>query len=216
MTDEHKDKRFNDIYKNIPLEEIPWNSVQPPELLVELVEGGSVNPDKALDLGCGLGNYAIWLAEKGFEVVGIDGSPTAIKIAKKNARKKKVKCKFLVADLTGRWPDLGKPFDFVYDWGLLHHIMPENRDKFVENVHDCLKAGGKYLSMCFNEKDTAFEGTGKYRQTKLGTAVYLSSEKELRVTFGRFFNIIDFRVLEVSGKFMTHIFNYCFMKRIEC
>jgi SAM-dependent methyltransferase len=261
MSDKQMYEHFEEIYKGGSPGEIPWNSVQPPELLVELVESGQVKPGRALDLGCGLGNYAIWLAGKGFDVVGVDASPTAIKIAKRNARlrqgatpwqakRKKGKCKFLVADLTGEWPDLGSPreinnlrirsknkplisrgkqFDFVYDWGLLHHIMPENRGKYIENVNGVLKTGGstpstssgqasspqggKYLSMCFNERDTAFEGTGKYRQTSLGTAVYLSSEKELRGLFGRFFKIIDFRVLKVAGKIMTHIFNYCFMER---
>jgi SAM-dependent methyltransferase len=205
-------KHFNDIYKEVPPEEIPWNSEQPPELLVELVESGQVKVGRALDLGCGLGNYAIWLAGRGFEVVGVDASPTAIKIASRNAEKKGVKCKFVVGNITGSWTDFGTGFDFVYDWGLLHHIMPENRGKYVENIHRVVKQGGKYLSMCFNEKDTAFEGSGKYRRTKLGTAVYLSSEKELRATFGRFFKIIDFRVLEITGKVMTHIFNYCFME----
>jgi len=234
MKDKQEDEHFNDIYKKMPPEEIPWNSEQPPELLVELVESGQIKTGRALDLGCGLGNYAIWLAGRGFEIVGVDASPTAIKIAKQNTKKKKVKCKFLVADLTGEWPDLGSPreinnlrirsknkalisrgkqFDFVYDWGLLHHIPPELRPGYVKNVHNVLKPAGKYVSVCFNEKDTAFEGRGKVRNTQLGTTVYLSSEKELRTTFGRFFKIIDFRVLQIMGKVMSHVFNYCFMER---
>ena len=40
------------IYKNMPLEKIPWNSETPPEALVELVESGSVKPCKTIDLGC--------------------------------------------------------------------------------------------------------------------------------------------------------------------
>jgi len=211
---------IDDLYKNTPLEEIPWNNEQPPELLVELVKSGKVRPlddargrpGRALDLGCGLGNYAIWLAGRGFEVVGVDASTTAIKIAKQNAKKKKVKCEFVVGDLSGDWPDLGGQFDFVYDWGLLHHILPEDRNKYIENVFRVLKPTGKYLSVCFNKKDVAFQGTGKYRQTSMGTVVYLSSEKELRKLFERFFSIIDFRVLEITGKVMTHIFNYCLMQ----
>lgn len=205
-------EHFDEIYKRSP-DEIPWNSEEPPELLVELVESGKVKQGRALDLGCGLGNYVIWLAGCGFEVVGVDASMAAIKIAKQNAKKRKVKCRFSVADLTGQWPDLGGQFDFVYDWGLLHHILPENRDKYVENVHSVLRPAGRYVSVCFNEKDAAFEGTGKYRQTRMGTVVYLSSEKELRKLFERFFMIIDFRVLEITGKVMTHIFNYCLMER---
>jgi SAM-dependent methyltransferase len=235
------DNYFNDIYKNIPPDEIPWNNEQPPELLVELVESGKIRPGRTLDLGCGLGNYAIWLAEKGFEVVGIDASPTAIKIARQKAGRRKLtaehaesaekkiiknnlgglcglrgesgKCKFIVADLTGDWPDLGDAFDFVYDLGLLHHIFPYARRKYIENVHRVLKPEGKYLSVCFNKKDAAFEGIGKYRKTTFGGMVYLSSEKELRQLFERFFEIIDFRILETTGKAMTHISNYCFMKK---
>ncbi len=213
MTDKEATEHFEQIYKGSRPEEIPWNSEQPPELLVELVESGKVKRGRALDLGCGLGNYAIWLASLGFEVVGLDCSPTAIKKAKRNTKDKDIKCKFLVGDVTGQWPDLGKPFDFVYDWGLLHHIPYEQRPRYVENVHKVLKPKGKYASLCFNEKDTAFEGTGKIRNTQMGTAVYLSSEDELRNLFGKYFEIIDFRVLEIEGKVMTHVFNYCFMER---
>jgi SAM-dependent methyltransferase len=202
-----------DIYSRVPLKEIPWNSEEPPQLLVELIESGKVKLGRTLDLGCGLGNCAIWLAGCGFEVVGADASPTAIKIANRNAKKKNVKCKFVVGDVTGSWADFGTGFDFVYDWGLLHHIFPEQRGKYVENVHRVLKPAGKYLSVCFNEKDIAFEGSGKYRKTRFGGMVYLSSETELRELFGSLFEIIDFRVLEIVAKIMTHIFNYCFMKR---
>jgi SAM-dependent methyltransferase len=206
---------MEEIYRSTPPEEIPWNSETPPELFVELIESGKIKPGRTLDLGCGLGNYAIWLAGCGFEVVGVDASPTAVRTARQKAKQKKVKCRFVVADLTRNWPDLGKSFDFIYDWGLLHHIFPEMRGRYVRNVHRALKPGGRYLSVCFNEKDTAFEGAGKYRGTKLSSKVYLSSEAELRELFEPLFEIIDFRVLEIVGKVMTHIFNYCFMKRRE-
>ncbi|MBN2020628.1 MAG: class I SAM-dependent methyltransferase [Sedimentisphaerales bacterium] len=213
MTYKQSLEHFEEIYRESSPEEIPWNSQTPPALLVELLESGKVQCGRALDLGCGLGNYVIWLAGLGFDVIGIDGSPTAIKKAKRNAKMKNVKCRFLVADLTGDWPDLQKPFDFAYDWGLLHHISPEQRPGYVKNVHRALKPGGKYVSVCFNERDAAFKGTCKHRKTNMGTAVYLSSEQELRELFGRFFEIIDFRVLEIAGKFMKHVFNYCFMQK---
>ncbi len=85
-----KQKRFriDDVYKNTPLREITWNVETPPELLVELVDSGKVHPCKVVDLGCGAGNYAIYLVGRGFEVTGIDASQTAIRIAKENAEKK--------------------------------------------------------------------------------------------------------------------------------
>ena len=86
--------RIDDLYKNMLLEEIPWNVETPPELLVELVDSGKVHPCKAVDLGCGAGNYAIYLAGRGFEVTGIDFSPTVIKIAKEKQGKSNLKADF--------------------------------------------------------------------------------------------------------------------------
>jgi SAM-dependent methyltransferase len=205
--------RIDDFYKNTPLEEIPWNIETPPELLVELVDSGKVRPCKAIDLGCGAGNYAIYLAGRGFEVTGVDFSPTAIRIAKENADKKGAKCNFFVADVVDELDEVNQTWDFVYGWGLLHHIFPQRRQKYLENVSRILNPKGKYLSVCFSEKDTGFGGSGKYRKTQLGSVLYFSCEDELRELFEAYFQIIDLRTVEISGKFESHIFNYVFMER---
>lgn len=126
--------RMEEVYKNMPLEEIPWNMETPPEPLVELIDSGKVQPCRVIDMGCGAGNYAIYLAESGFEVTGVDFSPTAIRIARENAAKKGVKCNFFVADVVEELDRVNQTWDFVYGWGLLHHILPEQRQKYVENV----------------------------------------------------------------------------------
>lgn len=194
-------------------EEIPWNIEIPPNALVELVESEEIKPCKTLDLGCGAGNYAIYLASNGFNVTGVDISQTAIKIAKENAKKKGVMSDFLVADVLGDLNEVTETFDFAYDWELLHHIFPEKRKKYVETVHKILNPGGKYLSICFNEKDPQFGGAGKYRKTRLGTILYFSSEDELRCLFDQCFNLKELKTIEVSGKSGPHIANYAFMER---
>ena len=204
---------MDDVYKNMSLEEIPWNVETPPELLVELVDSGKVQPCKAIDLGCGAGNYAVYLAGRGFEVTGVDFSPTAIRIAKENAERKNAKCNFFVADVVGELGEVNQTWDFVYDWGLLHHIFPQRRQKYIENVSRILNPKGKYLSVCFSEKDTGFGGSGKYRKTQLGSVLYFSCEDELRELFKAYFQIIDLWTVEISGKFESHIFNYAFMER---
>jgi ubiquinone/menaquinone biosynthesis C-methylase UbiE len=204
---------MDEIYRNIPLEEIPWNIETPPDALVELVNNGKVKPCKTIDLGCGTGNYAIYLASVGFDVTGIDISSTAIKIAKENAKKKRVKCNFLVANVLSNLDEVKERFEFAYDWELLHHMFPEQRRTYVENVHRILNPKGKYLTVCFSEKDRGFGGSGKYRETRLGTILYFSSEDELRDLFVPYFTIKEIKTIGIRGKPTSHQANYVFMER---
>jgi len=204
---------MDDIYRKLPLEAIPWNIETPPETLVGLVESGKVKPCKTVDLGCGAGIHAIYFANRGFDVTGIDVSPTAIKIAKEKAEKERVKCNFIVADVLGKLDEIRETFDFAYDWSLLHHMYPEKRKKYVENVYRILNTGAKYLSVCFSERDPHF-GVGKYRETPLGTVLYVSSEEELKELFGSYFKIIELKTIEIEGKHAPHLANYAFMEKM--
>jgi 2-polyprenyl-3-methyl-5-hydroxy-6-metoxy-1,4-benzoquinol methylase len=201
------------IYREIPLEQIPWNIETPPRALIELIKSEKVKPCKTIDLGCGAGNYAIYLAGKGFDVLGIDISPSAIKIAKENATKRGAKCDFLTSNVLGDLHEIKETFDFAYDWELLHHIFPEDRKKYCENVSRILNPRGKYLSVCFSEEDSQFGGSGKYRKTPLGTVLFFSSEKELRNLFEPCFNVEELKTIEIAGKFAPHKAIYTFMAK---
>jgi SAM-dependent methyltransferase len=201
------------IYRTVPLDAIPWNAEAPPDALVALVRSGRVRPCRAIDLGCGAGNYAVWLAGHGFDMTGVDSSKTAIGIAEKNAREKGVRCRFIVADLLGDLHEVGGTFDFAFDWELLHHIFPEDRQTYVRNVHRILNPGATYLSVCFSEEDPQFGGTGKFRTTRIGTTLYFSSESELRELFLPYFVIRELKTIEVSGKFGPHRAVYALLER---
>ena len=205
---------MDSIYKDLQLDKIPWNIESPPQALVDLVEREIIKPCKTIDLGCGTGHYAIYLTSLGFEVTGIDISPTAIEIAKENAEKKGIACQFLVADVTGDFHEIKETFDFAYDWQLLHHILPEKRNKYCENVKKILNPGGKFLSVGFSEKDPQFGGSGKFRKTRLGTVLYFSSEDELRTLFQRYFQIEELKTVEIYGKFGSHQTVYAFLSVI--
>lgn len=192
------------IYQNIPLDKIPWNSETPPDALVNLVKGGKVRPCRTIDLGCGAGNYAIYLAGLGFEVTGVDSSPAAIKIAGENAKKRGVRCRFIVADLLGDLHEVTDTFDFAFDWELLHHIYPEDRVTYINNVSKILNPKATCFSVCFSDKDPQFGGSGKYRKTQMGTTLYFSSESELRELFSPYFAIRKLRTIRISGKYGPH------------
>ena len=102
---------------------------------------------------------------------------------------------------------------FAYDWELLHHIFPPDRDRYVANVARLLKPGGRYLSVCFSENDRGFGGSGKYRETSLGTVLYFSSEKELEDLFSGLFTILELKTVEVQGRFDRHLAVFAFMER---
>jgi cyclopropane fatty-acyl-phospholipid synthase-like methyltransferase len=192
------------IYQQMPLDKIPWHLEAPPDALVELVESGTVPPCKAIDLGCGAGTQAIYFASSGFEVTGVDSSPTVIEIARERAREKRVTCEFIVTDLLGDMHEVTEKFDFAYDWELLHHIFPEDRQKYVQNVYHLLNPGGRYFSVSFSEKDPQFGGAGKFRKTPLGTTLYFSSESEIQDLLSPYFVIQELKTLEISGKFGSH------------
>lgn len=201
------------IYGETPPADIPWNIESPPKALVELVETGRVQPCKTIDMGCGAGNYAIYLASVGFDVTGVDISPSAIALAEAKAKEKGVTCRFTAADVLGGLAEITDTFEFAYDWSLLHHVFPNDRMQYVETVHRLLIPGGKYLSVCFSEKDTSFDGIGKERRTPLGTVLYFSSEDELRNLFEPYFDVTTLETIQVEGKQEPHLMNWTFMAK---
>ena len=56
----------------------PWDSDEPDPALVATVEAGTIPAGRALEVGCGTGTNALWLAARGFDVLGVDVSPLAI------------------------------------------------------------------------------------------------------------------------------------------
>jgi SAM-dependent methyltransferase len=192
------------VYQKVPLDQIPWNIETPSEALVKLVQDGKVQPCRTIDLGCGVGNYTIYLAGLGFDVTGVDSSPAAIKIAEEHAKNRGVRCRFIVADLLGDLHEVTDTFDFAFDWEFLHQIFPEDRETYIKNVHKILKPEATYFSVCFSEKDPQFGGSGKYRETPIDTTLYFSSESDLRDLVSPYFRIHELKTIEVSGKYAPH------------
>lgn len=204
---------MNAIYRDMPLAQIPWNIEEPPRLLVAAVRNRAIAPCRMVDLGCGAGNYAVWLAEQGFEVTGLDISPVAVEHARALAERRNVRCDFEAVDLLGDLSAYHGSFDFACDWEVLHHIFPEDRERFVGNVHKLLRPEGIYLSVCFSEQDPSFGGEGKFRRTPIGTTLYFSSKAELRELFAPFFVILDLRTVEIAGKRGPHKANVAWVQK---
>jgi SAM-dependent methyltransferase len=203
------------IYRTISPENIPWNIETPPGILQDIVKTEKVKPCKVIELGCGAGNYVIYLSASGFIATGVDISKTAIEMAKSSAVKRKVQCNFIVVDVLSEMTEVQDTFDFAYDWELLHHIFPQDREKYMKNVYRLLNPGGQYLSVCFSEKSPQFGGEGKYRKTPLDTILYFSSESEMVSLFTKYFEIEELKTIDIKGKFAPHKAIYAFLKKVK-
>lgn len=126
---------------------LPWDTGTPEPHLVELVERGVIAPGRALEIGCGTGTNALWLAGRGFEVLGIDISPRAIEQARGKAEAAGARVQFRVLDFLTASIDEA-PFDFVFDRGVLHVFdEPSDRAQFARQVGRVLTTGGHWLSL---------------------------------------------------------------------
>ena len=169
---------WDQIYRKYPLESLGWELGRPRPILVELIEKERIKKGKALDICCGAGTNTVYLAEKGFEVTGIDISSKAIEYAKKNAEQANVKINLMVQNFVNL-PFGDEEFDFVFDMGCFHHVEVEDRTKFIEGVHRVLKKGGSYLLTCFSYKN--------------GPAWNHFTKKQIIDLFSDFFEIIEIK-----------------------
>jgi 2-polyprenyl-3-methyl-5-hydroxy-6-metoxy-1,4-benzoquinol methylase len=190
---------WDQIYRKYPLEELGWELGRPRPILVEFVEKGRIKKGKALDICCGAGTNTVYLAEKGFEVTGIDISQKAIAYAKKKAQQANVKVDFRVQNFL-ELPFATAEFDFVFDMGCFHHVKVEDRPKFIKGVHCVLKNGGTYLLTCFSYKN--------------GSAWNHFTKKQITDLFSHHFEIDEIsHISSIEGDDVRRFFYTVLMKK---
>ena len=125
----------------------PWDTGEPENHLVEFIRSGAVGPGRTLDVGCGTGTDALWLAEQGFKVLGIDVSSLAIEKARSKAAGKNPDCRFEQLDFLNDKVG-GGPFDFIFDRGCFHVFdTADERARFAERIALLLAPDGRWLSL---------------------------------------------------------------------
>jgi SAM-dependent methyltransferase len=127
--------------------QLPWDTGEPEPLLVEFVTSGVVTPGRTLEIGAGTGTNAIWMAERGFDVLGVDVSPLAVERARVKMARRALRCRFAAGDFLVAPPPEG-PFQFVFDRGCFHVFdEPGERQRFAEQVAGTLAPRGLWLSL---------------------------------------------------------------------
>jgi len=151
-------KEWEDIYGNFPLEGLPWHSQQPAPPLVRLIDKKQIKKGLCLDIGCGAGSNILYLASKGYKVVGVDISAQALRLAKTRAEAGKIASNFAAADAVNL-PFKDSSFDFIFDRGCFHHIPSAERKIYIEGLQRVLRKNGKYSLICFSDKNPLRENT---------------------------------------------------------
>jgi ubiquinone/menaquinone biosynthesis C-methylase UbiE len=96
-----------------------------------------------LDLTCGTGSQVFWLAKRKFEVIGSDINVNMLNMAKKRARKEKVKIKFIKGDM--RATKVGSFDSVITIFNAIGHLTKKDFEKAMRNIRSNLKMGGLYV-----------------------------------------------------------------------
>jgi cyclopropane fatty-acyl-phospholipid synthase-like methyltransferase len=113
-----------------------------------MVRAGRLAPGRAVDLGCGTGANAVFLAQHGFDVTGIDFALAALAKATAKATAAGVCIRFIKDGLTALHHCLGT-FDLLVDCGTLDDFSPGKRTRYVANVIPLAGPDAQFLLWCF-------------------------------------------------------------------
>ncbi|WP_057765062.1 class I SAM-dependent methyltransferase [Cytobacillus praedii] len=138
---------WNDFYTDRE-KSVPFFVHSPDENLVSYFDKNYFEKGKVLELGCGPGRNAIYLANKGCSIDAVDLSIESIKWAKERAMESNVKVNFIHSNIFELDMEDGS-YDLVYDSGCFHHIAPHRRMSYINIVKKALKPNGFFAMTCF-------------------------------------------------------------------
>jgi SAM-dependent methyltransferase len=129
----------------------PWDTGQVPPELTGVIEGpGALPVGRALDMGCGTGTQAVYLASHDWEVTAIDAVPRPLTRARARAEAAGVNVDWILADVA-RIERLGlEPgFSLVFDRGCFHGLDDAQRAAYSAAVTNLAGPGATLLMMAF-------------------------------------------------------------------
>jgi len=153
----------------------PWDIGQPQPAFVALAHAGRIT-GKVLDVGCGTGENALFLCQRGLDVLGLDLSSVAIAEARTKAQARRLLARFVVGSALDLL-SLEETFDTVVDSGLLHILSDADRARLVAGVHAVLRPGGYLHLLAFNEHAT-WPGPRRLTQAEIRATFELGWEVE--------------------------------------
>jgi len=131
---------------------LPWDTGEIPPELSGLVDGDQALPaGSALDIGCGTGTQAVYLASRGWQVRAVDVVEQPLRRARERAAAAGVTVEWIKADVT-QLADLGLAparFTLIFDRGCYHGLSSRQRAAYAAAVTQPAAPGATLLMMAF-------------------------------------------------------------------
>jgi len=157
-------------------DEFVWRT-EPNQFLV--AEVADLPPGRALDVACGEGRNAVWLATRGWQVTGADFSPVGLTKARRLAVEHGVEVDWVEADVV-EWDPPAGAFDLVIVFYL--HLPSDDRHRVMVHVQKALAAGGTLLVVGHDTSNLMGGYGGPQDPTVLFTPEQVASDlAELRI-----------------------------------
>ena len=166
-----------ETFESIYAGKAPWDIGKSQSAFVEVADRvtGAV-----LDAGCGTGENALFFAEQGHPVLGIDFLEAPIQEARRKAAERGLNTEFVARDAL-MLSALDRRFESVIDSGLFHVFSDEDRARYVAGLAHVMKPGGRLFLLCFRDEEPGNQGPRRV------------SEQELRRAFAHGWTIEEIR-----------------------
>jgi 2-polyprenyl-3-methyl-5-hydroxy-6-metoxy-1,4-benzoquinol methylase len=205
---DRKSQRWEAIYSSRARELLgclPWESDRAVGALVELFDRRHLRELRVLEVGCGNGVNAVFMASRGCSVTAIDISSTALELARERQRAAGVQIDFIEGDVLELDTRL-RPFDLVFDRGLFHHLQVFQFEDYKELVADRVATGGLLHLICHHVStrptlilDATYGSIGKLLGFLAGPLVETGcgfAEEEIREIFSDRFEIESMELID--------------------
>jgi SAM-dependent methyltransferase len=144
----------------------PWDIGRPQGNFVAVAERVS---GAVLDCGCGTGDNALFFAERGHAVTGIDFLEEPIRRAKVKAAERGLPVNFLVMDALAL-AEIPQQYETILDCGLFHVFSDTDRARYVTGLGSVLISGGRLFLLCFSDAEPGTKGPRRVSRGELEQA----------------------------------------------